>query len=259
MPYVQSGEARLCYRWDGNPSGPVLLLSNSLGTDLAMWDRQVATLGEQFHLLRYDARGHGASTVTAGDYDIELLARDVIAILDRLQIATVHFCGLSLGGMVGQWLGAHAQQRIDRLVLCCTTARVAAREPWDERIRVVRSEGMAAVANTIIDRWFTKSYQQREPDSVDLIRRMLLRAPVAGYVGGCTAVRDMDLRESNARITAPTLVIWGAQDVSIPPEQSLAIANRVRGARKAELPGMHLCNIESAAAFNQAVLDFLAP
>jgi 3-oxoadipate enol-lactonase len=258
MPYVQSGDSRLYYRWDGNQYGPALLLSNSLGTDFAMWEEQVEALGGTFRLLRYDARGHGSSTASAGDYDIELLSRDVLALLDELQLPKVHFCGLSLGGMVGQWLGAHAPERIDRLVLCCTTARVAAREPWDERIRVVRNEGMAAVTNTIIDRWFTQPYQQEEPARVELIRRMLLRAHVDGYAACCAAVRDLDLRDSNARIGAPTLIVCGAQDVSIPPEHSLAIARRVAGARVAELPGMHLCNIESAAAFNSAVLEFLA-
>jgi len=258
MPYFQSGDARLYYRWDGNPHGPVLVLSNSLGTDLAMWDPQVSALGEVFRLLRYDARGHGSSTITPGEYDIERLSRDVIALLDELQLPKAHFCGLSLGGMVGQWLGAHAPERIDRLVLCCTTARVAAREPWDERIRVVRREGMVAVADTIIDRWFTPPYQEKEAARVDLIRRMLLRAPVEGYAACCAAVRDLDLRAANARVGAPTLVVYGAQDVAIPPDHSLAIANRVPGARLAELPGMHLCNIESADAFNSAVLEFLA-
>jgi 3-oxoadipate enol-lactonase len=257
MPHIESAGARIAYRWDGLAEGPVLVLSNSLGCDLGMWDEQVADLGGFFRILRYDTRGHGSSSTTPGEYDIALLGRDVLALLDGLNLASAHFCGLSLGGMTGQWLAANAPGRIDRLVLSSTAACMEAKDAWHARIRTVKQEGMSAVAGTIIERWFTAPFRNAEPTRVERILEMLLDAPPEGYVGCCAAVRDLDLRESLARIVAPTLVICGAQDVAIPPEKSRAMAAGVRGARVVELAGSHLCNIEARADFSRAVLEHL--
>jgi 3-oxoadipate enol-lactonase len=257
MPFAEVSGGRIHYRIDGAPDAPALVLSNSLGTDLSMWDRQVAALCGSFKVLRYDSRGHGRSLVTPGPYSIELLARDVVSLLDRLEMAQVHFCGLSLGGMVGIWLGAHEPARVDKLVLANTAAHLGPPEVWDARVEAVRRGGMAAVADGIVERWFTPTFRQRRPAGVEAVRQMLLAAPPEGYVACCAAVRDMDQRAELASIRSPTLVIAGRHDPATPPATCRMIAEAVRGARLTELDAAHLSNVEAAEAFNAAVLDFL--
>lgn len=257
MSFVKAANARLFYRWDGPEGRPTLLLSNSLGTTHAMWDSQIADLAEHYRVLRYDTRGHGSSDVPAGPYDIALLARDVLALLDALELRTVSFCGLSLGGMVGIWLAANAAGRIERVVLCNTSAHVGSPDLWNSRIEAVRRGGMAAVADTVIERWLTPRFREANPQTVNRIRDMLLGTPPEGYAACCAAVRDMDQRASLERISAPALVISGAHDPAIPLEHGQLIAQRVRGARLTELDASHLSNVEAAHAFTAAVLEFL--
>jgi len=258
MPFVDAAGARLFYRFDGPEDRPVLVLSNSLGTDLAMWEPQLAAFTGRFRLLRYDSRGHGRSEAPAGPYTIELLGRDVLALLDGLGLERVSFCGLSKGGMVGQWLGAHAGERLERLVLANTSACTGSPEVWDQRIATVRAQGMAAVVPALIDRWFTKPFQERAPDEVARIADMLRTTDPEGYAACCAAVRDMDQREAIRGIRVPTLVIAGRHDLATPPDHARLIAERVPGARLVELDTAHLGNVEAAEAFNRAVLDFLA-
>jgi 3-oxoadipate enol-lactonase len=258
MPFVDAAGARLFYRFDGSEDRPVLVLSNSLGTDLGMWEPQVAAFSGRFRLLRYDSRGHGRSEAPAGPYTIELLGRDVLALLDGLGVERASFCGLSKGGMVGQWLGVHAGDRLDRLVLANTSAHIGAPEVWDQRIATVRAQGMAAIVPGLIDRWFTKPFQERAPDEVARVAAMLRATNPEGYVACCAAVRDMDQREAIRGIRVPTLVIAGRHDLATPPDQARLIAERVPGARLVEVEAAHLGNVEAAEAFNRAVLDFLA-
>ncbi len=257
MSFVKVANARLFYRWDGPEGLPTLVLSNSLGTTHAMWDPQIADLAEHFRVLRYDSRGHGSSDVSPGPYDIALLARDVLALLDALELRTVSFCGLSIGGMVGIWLAANASGRIGRLVLSNTAAHLGGAEVWNSRIDAVRRGGMKAVADTIIERWFTPRFREASPQTISRIRDMLLATPPAGYAACATAVRDMDQRASLGRIAAPTLVICGTHDPATPPEHARFIAQQVRTARLVELDSSHLSNVEAAPAFTAAALGFL--
>jgi len=198
---------RIAWRIDGPADAPVLVLSNSLGTAMAMWDSQIAAFAPRFRVLRYDARGHGASSVTPGDYGLDRLGRDVIGLLDALDIARAHFCGLSLGGMTGQWLGVFAPQRVERLVLANTSPYMGPPESWQQRMDLVRREGMAAIAEAVLERWFTPAFRQTYPEAIVLTRQLLLDTDPAGYAGCCAAIRDMDMRPLAKLIAAPTLVI----------------------------------------------------
>ena len=242
---------------DGAADAPVLVLSNSLGTNLSMWEPQMAELSRGFRVLRYDTRGHGESSVTPGSYSIERLGRDVVALLDRLAIESAHFCGLSLGGMTGMWLAIHAPTRVFRLALCNTAAYMAPADLWNGRIDQVRGGGMDAIVESVLARWFTPAFLARSPDIAASVRQMVLATPADGYIACCAAIRDMDQREAIAGISAPTLVIAGTHDPATPPADGRFIADRIEGARYVELPAAHLSNIEAARDFTAALLDFL--
>lgn len=245
------------HRVDGPVEAPVVVLSNSLGTSHGMWDAQLPSLARHFRVLRYDTRGHGASHVPPGPYDMAALGRDVVGLLDTAGIQRASFCGLSLGGMTGMWLAAHAPQRVDRLVLCNTSSCMGAPEAWNTRIEAVLRGGMAAVTEGVIERWFTPEFRAAEPAAVEHIRQMLLTTSPEGYVACAAAVRDMDLRDDLASISAPTLVVSGTRDPATPPEHLRFIADRVRGARLVQLPTAHLSNIGAQLAFTRTLTDFL--
>jgi 3-oxoadipate enol-lactonase len=225
---------------------------------MTMWDPQIAALAATHRVLRYDSRGHGQSAVTPGPYTIEQLARDALHLMDALGIERARFCGLSMGGMVGQWLGTHAPQRFDRLVLCNTSALIGPPEAWNARIDAVRNGGMAAIVDAVLARWFTAPFLAQATDAVARTREMLLGTPADGYVASCAAVRDMDQRESAAHIAVPTLVIAGTHDVATPPADGRFLAEKIKGARFVKLPAAHLSNIEAAPAFTRALTEFLS-
>lgn len=257
MPYFETDNLRLHYQVEGADGAPWLILSNSLGTRLDMWAPQMPVLLKHFRVLRYDMRGHGESSVPAGPYSIAQLGGDVITLLDHLQIDRAHFCGLSMGGMIGMWLGANRQSRIDRLVLCNTAAKIGTPEMWNARIAKVESEGMAAITSAVIDRWFTAGFVQRAEKEIEPVRRMLLDTPPAGYTANCAAVRDMDQREGLGGITAPTLVIGGTHDLATPPQDSKLVADRIKGASYVELDAAHLSNWERPEEFTGHLVGFL--
>ncbi len=244
---------------EGPEDAPVLVLSNSLGTTLAMWDAQVPALRERFHLLRYDHRGHGGSHVPPGPYSIDDLGRDVLALLDRLGVNRFCFCGLSIGGMVGIWLAGEAPERVERLVLCCTLARFAP-DTFDSRARKVRANGVDAIVDAVVNRWFTPSFPEGCPEVAEWAWRMLRETPAEGYAGCCEAVRDADLRDRLGTISAPTLVIAGADDPAAPPEKAGLIRDSIPNASLEVIPdAAHLANIEQPEAVTQAILDHLSP
>lgn len=257
MPYAELPDIRLHYRVDGAPQAPWLVLSNSLGTDLDMWSPQMPALERSFRVLRYDQRGHGKSTVPPGPYSIAQLGRDVIGLCDVLTIPRAHFCGLSLGGVSGMWLGVNAPERIDRLVLCNTAAKIGTPELWDARIAAVRQGGMGAIVDAVLGRWFTPSFAAQSTSEMAAVRAAILRTPPEGYIGCCAALKAMDLREAITTIRAPTLVIAGTHDIATPAADGQLVAQRIPGARLVELPAAHLSNIESAAAFTAALVAHL--
>ena len=246
------------YRVDGPPDAPVLVLSHALGLSIAMWDPQVVPLSRAFQVVRYDHRGHGGSPVPAGRYRIEDLGHDLLRLLDRLELQRVAFCGLSLGGMVGLWLAANAPERVDRLVVCSTAARMPRPDEYAGRAKLVRAQGMDAVADRVIGRWFTPAFLTRRPDVVAGIKALLLATPPEGYAATCEALAAMDLRSDLPRITAPTLVIAAAEDQATPPEQSQEIARGIRGAELVVIPdAAHIANVEQPEAVTNQILDHL--
>ncbi len=257
MPTLTRAGYHIHYQLTGPERAPLLLLSNSLGADLAMWDDQVPEFSKSFRVLRYDNRGHGASTAPKAPYSLEDVASDAAALIDMTREKATHFCGLSLGGMVGMWLATHRPHLIDKLVLCNTSALLGPRENWETRIDAVRNGGMQAVVNAVIARWFTEPFRANCPNVVGLVEQSFLNVSVEGYVGCCAAIRDMDQRKAIAAIQAVTLVVAGTHDPATPPAMNQEIASSIKGARYAELPTAHLSNIEAASSFNDVVGYFL--
>jgi 3-oxoadipate enol-lactonase len=258
MPRIQANGIQLHYELTGPADRPVVMLSNSLGTRLEMWDPQMQALTERYRVLRYDSRGHGRSDAPDGPYTIEMLADDAVGLLDALGIERVHFCGLSKGGMVGQMLGAKHGGRLVSLGLCSTACHMPQRDLWDERIRMVTMGGMAAVAEGIIERWFTEAFRREPTVEVERVQRMILETPPQGYAACCAAIRDMDLRELITGIRVPTLVIVGEDDPATPPEKAREIQDRIPGAKLEVVPNAaHLLNIEQDVVFDAALMSLL--
>jgi 3-oxoadipate enol-lactonase len=257
---VQLADGVLNYQLDGPEGAPVLVLSNSLGTNLHMWDTQLPALTAHFRVLRYDTRGHGQSLVSEGPYSIEQLGRDVLALLDALQIERAHFCGLSMGGLIGQWLGINAGHRLNRLIVCNTAAKIATPEVWNPRIETVLRDGQAAMVglrDASIERWFTPAYAASHPDQAKRITDMLAATSPQGYAANCAAVRDADFRDQLGEIKVPMLVISGSADAVTPPSGGLFIRDNVEGAEYAEFHAAHLSNVEVGEPFSRCVIDFL--
>jgi 3-oxoadipate enol-lactonase len=242
---------------EGRDGAPVLMLSNSLGTNLHMWDDQVPEFTKHFRLVRYDRRGHGQSGVPSGPYSMERFGKDVLAILDALKIKKTNWCGLSMGGMVGQWLGANAPDRVEKLVLSNTNSYYDDKTPWVDRIKFVTEKGLGALVDTNMQRWFTEGFRKRAPDVIERMKKMFVATKLPGYIGCCEAIRDMDFRASNASIKAPTLVIVGAQDPATPPSAGETIQKAIKGARLASLDAAHISNMEQPKQYTETVLNFL--
>jgi 3-oxoadipate enol-lactonase len=257
MSFVQLEDLRVHYALSGAAGAPVVVLSNSLGANFSMWDPQVLALESHFRILRYDTRGHGKSSVTPSPYSVELLARDVLALLDALGLDRVHFCGLSMGGMIGMWLGVNAAERLGKLVLCSTAAKIGTAETWNARIDAVRTGGMKAVAPAVLERWFTPEFRARSPQVVSSVRQMLETTPLEGYMACCAAVRDADQRETLSSIRAPSLVLMGAHDPATTPADGRFLVERIPGARYVELPTAHLSNLEAPEQFSSELIRFL--
>jgi 3-oxoadipate enol-lactonase len=254
--FADSGGVRLRYRVDGPSDAPVLLLSHALGTSLDLWDQHVATFSRACRVIRYDTRGHGLSDVPAREYTIETLGRDALAVLDAERVETALVAGISLGGLTAMWLGSHAAGRVRALLLANTAARVGTRERWVERAALVRTAGMAAVADLAMGNWFTEAFREREPGTVERFRGLVASSPPDGYVGCCAALREADLRPDLARIEAPTLVIAGSRDPSTPLAHAQAVADRIPHATFRVFESAHLSSVECADAFAQHAGDF---
>lgn len=248
---------RIAWQLEGPEDAPVVLLSNSLGTSIEMWQLQIASFTKRFRVLRYDMRGHGGSDAPEGAYGLDRLGRDVLELLDALGLDHVHFCGLSLGGMIGQWLGVHAPERLDHLVLANTASFMGPPLGWQTRIDAVLENGMSIIAEAVLQRWFTPSFLASSPQILGQVEHQLRATSSIGYAGCCAAIRDMDLRPVIGQISCPTLVIAGALDPATPPLQSAAIVSAIIGAQAAELEAAHLSNVERPVEFTRAVLDFL--
>lgn len=260
MPFATIDRTRIFYRLEGNAGRPVLVLSHSIGCDMSLWAQQAPDLLQHFQVLRYDTRGHGASDAPKGDYSIERLGRDVLGLADALGIATFAFCGLSLGGMIGQWLGANAGNRLTGLILANTSSHIAPKSFWDERRRLVLEGGMAAIADGAMQRFFSPETLAGNNVYASSIRAVILGTDPAGYAGCCAAIRDMDHTELLAKIRVPTTVIVGERDVSTPwVGHGEILAREIHGARVVHLPTAHLSNVERPRSFTAAIYELLQP
>jgi 3-oxoadipate enol-lactonase len=258
---LTTGDAtKLKYQLEGPEDAPVLVLSNSLGTSMEMWDAQASVLRGRYRLLRYDTRGHGRSSpAPPGPYAMGDLGRDVISLLDNLGIGRASFCGLSVGGMTGMWLAAEAPERVDRLVLVCTSALLGPKSVWDERIETATGRGMGAlVVDAVIERWFTPAFRIENPEIVERMARTLRETDPGGYAGCCAAIRDMDLRDRLPSIVAPTLVVSAAEDPATPPDHGELIRSTIPGARFEVVPrASHTANVERPGRITDLILTHL--
>jgi 3-oxoadipate enol-lactonase / 4-carboxymuconolactone decarboxylase len=260
LPFATIHNARMFYRVQGNAGLPLLILSHSISTDHAMWDLQVENLLPHFQILRYDTRGHGASEATSGEYSIEMLGKDILALADALKISQFAFCGLSLGGAIGQWVAAHAPERVTHLVLANTSPQLVPRTNWEARIAAVLKGGMAAVVDLAMQRFFLPDTLAKQNPHVASTRSVFLGTDPVGYLGCCAALSDMNHGDLLRKIKAPTLVISGDRDVATPwSGHGERLAQEIPGAKALHLAAAHLSNIERPHSFTTALLEFLLP
>ena len=256
----RAAPVELSARMSGPPGPPVLVLGNSLGTTMELWEPQLDALSRRFRLLRDEHRGHGGSPAPPGPYAIADLGADVLALLDQFEVATAYYAGVSLGGMVGMWLAANAPDRIEALALCCTSACLQPTQLWLDRAAAVRAGGLGSISTQVVGRWFTPAYAAAHPGTVAGFVTTLEQDVIPeGYAGCCDAIAAMDLRPLLASITAPTLVIAGAEDPATPPWHGAVIASAIPGARLRVIRGAaHLANVSSAAEVTATLLAHLA-
>lgn len=258
MPLITTDDGcRIHVEVSGSERAPALMLSNSLGTNLNMWDDQAGEWARDFRVIRYDRRGHGGSDAPPGPYSMERFGRDVLNILDALGIDKTHWCGLSMGGMVGQWLGANAPDRIGKLIVSNTNFYYDDKKPWDDRVRFLGNNPLEKLVDPNMERWFTADFRAKAPQTIARMKEIFLTTDKGGYIACCEAIRDMDFRATNSTISAPTLVIVGARDPATPPSQGEAIARQIKGARLVSFDAAHIANMEQPAPYTRAVLDFL--
>lgn len=258
MAFAELHGLRMRYEFSGLEAGPVLVFSHPLGTDLTMWDGQAADFGKKFRVLRYDKRGHGGSSSPAGPYTIEQMGRDAVALLDHLKVEKVNYCGLSIGGQTGMWLGVNAPERLNKLILSNTAAKIGNDDGWNARIDTVRKGGVKSVSKVVIDRWFTPEFQAKAPAEIEKIRAVFERSDETGYIGCCQAVQTFDFREKVSGVRVPTLVIAGTHDPATTPVDTKSVADRIAGSKFVELSASHLSNIEQREKYSAAVAEFLA-
>lgn len=249
---------RLAYQLDGPADGPPVLFLNSLGTDLRMWAPQATALADEFRVVRFDTRGHGRSDAPAGEYTIERLGLDAIALLDALGIEQAHICGLSLGGVVALWLAIHRPGRIMRAVFANTAARIGSAEMWQERIAFMREAGIAGMHDAVLARFLSDGFRARDPETTALVAEMLLATPLDGYLGCCAALRDADLRHLASAIEARSLVIGAELDVATPPAQAEDLHAATVPSELMVIPNVaHLSNLEAPELFTRRLRELL--
>lgn len=248
---------RIAYETGGRPWRPALVLTHSLGSDHRMWEPQVQALKSQYFIVAIDNVGHGESDVPPGDYSVDDLGEAVLAVAEAAELERFHYCGLSVGGLTGQWLATRHPQRLLSLTVSNTAAKIGAPELWDERIRIARTDGMAALVDGVIARWFSPGFADEHPSEFAQARATLLGIDPNGYAGVCAALRDTDLRDSVPSIDVPTLVIGGVHDLATPIEQARWLHENIRGSRLVELEAAHLSNLDRQAEFTSALDAFL--
>lgn len=255
---IKANGLDVAYRFDGPEDGHVVLMANSLMSNYTMWDWNVPALADRYRVLRYDKRGHGGSQTTPGPYSIAQLADDAVALLDALKIDKVHFIGLSMGGMIGQQLGARYPERVYSLSLCDTASEMPPRSLWEDRFAIARKDGIPGLLDGTIQRWFTAPFIQRAPEDIEKVRRMILGAEVEGYIACASAVRDMAQTTMLLKIKTPTLILTGRQDPACTVDQATVLNRMIDGSKLVLIEeAAHLSNIEQSAVFNKTIREFI--
>ena len=257
---VEANEIQINYELSGKEGAPVVVLSHSLGSSLEMWNPQITALEPNYRILRFDTRGHGGSEAPEQHYSLDQLGEDAIGLLDALGIDGLHFVGLSMGGMIGQYIALNHGNRLRSLALCDTAALIPpeAQPVWQDRIDTARDNGLAALVDDTMQRWFTPNYLDQNPPAVQLIRKLFLSTPLAGYIGCSEAIRRLDYLEQLFEIKLPTLIIVGRDDPGTPVEASQAMHKRIADSELVVLDSAaHLSNVEQSEAFNQSLIKFL--
>ena len=258
MPTFTSQDAEINYQTFGDASHPAIVFSNSLGTKYSMWQPQIDALQKDYYVVCYDTRGHGASSAPKGPYSIEQLGTDVIRLLDHLNIKMASFCGISMGGLTGQWLAIHHPDRFNHVIVCNTAAKIGQAQAWNERAALVREQGLKPIADTAATRWFTEPFIQSNTAIVQSLSNDLGAGSPEGYASCCEALAKADVREELASIQVPVLIIAGQQDPVTTVEDGQYMLDRISNAQLFEINASHISNIEQPEAFNQAVLNFIA-
>ena len=254
---ISKRDTSIHYEVAGSHQSPVLVLSHALGTNLTLWDHQVEVLQSSFRILRYDSRGHGQSSANHGPYTISMLASDVLTLLDELGVARAHFCGVSMGGLVGQYLAVHHPERVEMLVLSNTAAKIGTAAKYDRRIQEVTKAGMTEVVDEVLEGWFSNRFRGMQPSIVASFAEALRQTSPEGYIGCCQAVRDADLSEDVERIKASTLIIAGTEDQATTVAASQFLHQKIQGSQMIALESAHLCCIEAAREFTEYLNRFL--
>jgi 3-oxoadipate enol-lactonase len=261
MPIISINEHPTYYQFDDFNQREVLIFSNSLGTNLSMWEEQVDILSHHFNILRYDTRGHGQSIDLENrnnpyEYDIATLGQDVLGLLNYLKIEKAHFCGLSMGGLIGQWLGINASERFEKIIIANTAAKIGNAEGWNQRIQYVSENGLESITSATAERWFTEGFRTQEPGIVKQVLENFIKTDLAGYAACCAAVRDADFRTELHNLEVPTLIISGSKDPVTTIEDAKFLAKRIPVASHVSLTAAHLSNMEKGEEFAKLILHF---
>ncbi|MEK5753853.1 3-oxoadipate enol-lactonase [Acinetobacter variabilis] len=258
MPTFTSNDAQINYQTFGDASKPALVFSNSLGTNYSMWQPQIEHFQQDYYVICYDTRGHGASSAPQGPYSLEQLGQDVVSLLDHLNIAKAAFCGISMGGLTGQWLAIHKPEHFNHVIVCNTAAKIGQEQAWQDRAALVREQGLAPIAATAASRWFTNPFIQSNPAVVAELSNDLGAGSPEGYANCCEALAKADVREQLSSIQIPVLIIAGQQDPVTTVADGQFMQQRIANSKLFEINASHISNIEQPEAFNQAVQTFLA-
>ncbi|WP_104500739.1 3-oxoadipate enol-lactonase [Acinetobacter indicus] len=257
MPTFTSQDAEINYQTFGDAAKPALVFSNSLGTNFKMWQPQIDHFQQNFFVICYDTRGHGASSAPQGPYTLDQLGQDVVNLLDHLNIEKAAFCGISMGGLTGQWLAINKPERFSHVVVCNTAAKIGQEQAWNERAALVREQGLAPIASTAAGRWFTEPFIQSNAATVATLSNDLGAGSPEGYASCCEALAKADVREQLKDIQVPVLIVAGQQDPVTTVADGEFMQQRIANAELFEINASHISNIEQPEAFNQAVQAFI--
>lgn len=258
MPTITSNQAQIHYQTFGDQTKPALIFSNSLGTQYSMWQPQIDYFKDHYYVVCYDTRGHGQSSAPQGPYQLDQLGEDVIAVLDHLHIEKANFCGISMGGLIGQWLAIHHPDRFEHIVIANTAAKIGQEQAWLDRANTVREQGLEPIANTAASRWFTADFIQNQPETVKQLSQNLALGSTEGYASCCEALAKADLRAELKQISVPVLIIAGQLDPVTTIADGLSMQNEIANSQLFEINASHISNIEQADAFNQTLNYFIA-